>query len=69
MTKEKETVTISRELYYKLLEDSEWLNFLEIAGVDNWAGYGYAQDLRREANGEDEEDNNFDEEYEDEEIY
>lgn len=59
MKKEKEMITISKEFYYELLEDSEWLNFLNIAGVDNWEGYGYAQDLRREANGEDEDEEDF----------
>lgn len=65
MKKEKEMITITKEEYYQLLEDSEWLSFLEMAGVDNWEGYGYAKDLMREENGEDEEDD-FDEEYEDE---
>jgi hypothetical protein len=27
-------------------EDSDWLLFLENAGVDNWSGYEYAQELR-----------------------
>lgn len=37
----------------KLYEESEWLSYLEAAGVDNWSGYDYAVDLRDEANKED----------------
>lgn len=32
-------------------ERLEWLDCLEAAGVDNWSGYSYAQDIR---NGEEE---------------
>lgn len=30
-------------------EDSEFLGFLEAAGVDNWEGYGEARQMQREA--------------------
>lgn len=36
------TVTISESKYQKLLKDSEILNALYGAGVDNWEGYGEA---------------------------
>lgn len=35
-----------------LKRDSEWLGYLESAGVDNWPGYSHAHDLRREARRE-----------------
>jgi hypothetical protein len=45
---EKEMVTITKAEYEKLLEDSDWLNCLEQAGVDNWEGYSVAIDIRDE---------------------
>lgn len=33
-------------------EDSDWLNCLEIAGVDNWSGYDHAREIQREQQGE-----------------
>ena len=42
---EKEMVTITKEEYESLLEDSEWRNALERAGVDNWDGYDYAMEI------------------------
>ncbi len=35
-------VTITREEYDSLLEDSEFLRALFSAGVDNWEGYEFA---------------------------
>lgn len=35
-------VTISKEKYDELLDDSFFLECLEGAGVDNWEGYDYA---------------------------
>jgi hypothetical protein len=57
---EEETITISKKKYDKLVKQSEWLGYLNAAGVDNWEGYGVAQDYRDEAEGvkEDEEDPN-----------
>ena len=49
----KETVTISKEEYESLLEDSNKLLALEGAGVDNWEGYDEAMDMMREMNEED----------------
>lgn len=34
--------------FSKLLEDSEWLYYLNCAGVDNWEGYSVAHDLKKE---------------------
>ena len=49
---DRETVTIPKEEYESLLEDSRFLAALRAAGVDNWEGYDYAFDYL----GEDEED-------------
>lgn len=46
---DKETVTIPKEEYESLRQDSNWLSMLEDAGVDNWEGYSFAHDLKREA--------------------
>ena len=43
-TKTEETVTISKEEYERLLNDSEKLGALEEYGVDNWCGYGDAME-------------------------
>ena len=40
--KTEETVTITRKQYDRLCEDSDFLNCLRNAGVDNWDGYEYA---------------------------
>ncbi len=40
-----ETVTIPKAEYDKLLEDQEWLECLNAAGVDNWDGIDYAYEL------------------------
>lgn len=50
--KPEETVTIPLSEYRSLKRDSEWLGYLESAGVDNWPGYSHAHDLRREARRE-----------------
>lgn len=41
-----EKIEITKEEYRRLKEDSEMLNFLYLAGVDNWEGYDYALELR-----------------------
>lgn len=51
-----DTVTISKEEYDKLLEDSIFLNCLERAGVDNWDGYEVAQEYMGWNLDEDEDD-------------
>ena len=49
-----ETVTITKKEYESLLEDQNWLNALENAGVDNWQGIDFARELLGEQ--EDDED-------------
>jgi hypothetical protein len=39
-----ETVTITKEEYDELKEDSRFLRCLQGAGVDDWEGYEYALD-------------------------
>jgi hypothetical protein len=50
--KNEDTVTISQEKYDELIEDSNFLNALRAAGVDNWDGYENAQDIIKEWNDE-----------------
>lgn len=52
MDKKIETVTISKEEYDSLVEDSLFLECLQGAGVDNWQGYDDAIEMmeEREAN-------------------
>ena len=38
----KETITISKKEYDQLVKDSEFLEALRAAGVDNWEGYSIA---------------------------
>jgi hypothetical protein len=42
---QKETVTISKEDYDRLVEDSEFLACLEACGVDNWEGVSAAHEM------------------------
>lgn len=44
----KETITISKKEYDSLVKDSEFLQALRAAGVDNWEGYSIAQDYLEE---------------------
>ena len=44
-----ETVTIRKLEYDRLIEDSEWLECLEAAGVDNWHGIEEAIRIRNES--------------------
>lgn len=48
------TVTYTKDEHSRAQKKLQWLNYLEIAGVDNWSGYDYAHDLRAEAEGEEE---------------
>jgi hypothetical protein len=41
----KEKVTITREEYERLLSRNHMLDCLEDSGVDNWSGYGDAQEM------------------------
>ena len=47
-----ETVTIPIDVYNEREKAIRWLNCLEAAGVDNWSGYEYAQELYEEAENE-----------------
>ena len=51
MKKEEPTITITIKLYNEMNERLTWLECLEGAGVDNWDGFAYAQDLYAEAKG------------------
>lgn len=44
----EETITISMKEYESLVEREIWLSCLEGAGVDNWEGYDYAFEIKRE---------------------
>lgn len=46
----EEMITITLKHYRELREDSDFLDALRAAGVDNWDGYGFAIDLME--NGE-----------------
>lgn len=41
--------------YERLCKDSDWLGYLERAGVDNWDGFDEAIAMRRADENEDEE--------------
>jgi len=43
--KEVSTITISVELYEELIADQSFLEALRGCGVDNWEGYGEAQNM------------------------
>lgn len=49
---EQEMVTITKEEYDSLQDQSHWLGCLENAGVDNWCGYEEAQQMYQEESGE-----------------
>lgn len=49
-------VTIPLKEYAELQADRDWLHCLEAAGVDNWDGYSYAHQIRRDTAGDEEED-------------
>ncbi len=42
---DEETITITKSEYDRLVKDSEWLDCLEAAGVDNWQGFDDARDI------------------------
>jgi hypothetical protein len=50
---EVETVVILKEDYVELKRDSEFLEFLEAHGVDNWEGYDDARAAYHELHGGD----------------
>jgi hypothetical protein len=43
---ERETITIPKKEYEEMVRDQEFLRALEAAGINNWEGYGVAQDIR-----------------------
>lgn len=43
-----ETVTISKDIYEELVANSNFLECLKAAGVDNWEGYEEAQAMYEE---------------------
>jgi hypothetical protein len=47
-----DVVVISEDRYDQLLGREMFLGCLEAAGVDNWDGYSFAQDMFNEAYGE-----------------
>jgi hypothetical protein len=49
-----DTVTMTKRTYLAIEKKLLWLECLEQAGVDNWAGIDYAYDLRTEYEEEDE---------------
>lgn len=52
MSIEPEMITIKKELYDMLVQDSDLLDALRSCGVDNWEGYG---DAMRMVNGDEDE--------------
>lgn len=50
MTTETPMITITMAEYDRLVKDSEWLECLEAAGVDNWDGWDEARRFQREMN-------------------
>ena len=41
-------ILVEEGKYNELLEMERWVYALEAAGVDNWEGYGFAQDVFEE---------------------
>jgi hypothetical protein len=48
LTSTDEMILVSKDEYHKLLDAAHFLNCLRNAGVDNWNGYGYAQEAYNE---------------------
>lgn len=47
-------VILTAKEYARLKDRDNWLTCLEAAGVDNWPGYDYAIELRRDPDEESE---------------
>lgn len=47
----EEKVILDPEDYEEMLEELRFLRCLEAAGVDNWDGYDYAQEMFQEGEG------------------
>lgn len=50
-----DTITITKTEYDQLIEDSEFLEALRQAGVDNWEGYSEAFEIQESWGKEDKE--------------
>lgn len=50
-------VRISKERYEELIEAENWLSCLEDAGVDNWVGIDFAQEIYDAFNKDNNNDN------------
>ena len=50
-SKGDDRVSLSKDLYESLMEDQHWLSCLENAGVDNWDGISFAEELMQEEGG------------------
>jgi len=48
----EEQVTIPVKVYKDLMDNILFLTCLQEAGVNNWEGYSYAQELYQEQSGE-----------------
>ena len=46
----EEMVTITKDEYERLLKAEDWLGCLAAAGVDNWEGIEFAQELHQAKN-------------------
>ena len=46
----EEMITITKDEYDELVEAASWLSALEDAGVDNWEGIEFAQELHQAKN-------------------
>lgn len=54
--KETKMITISKKEYEDMQDSLLWLQALEDAGVDNWGGCEFAQEIYRDYKGEEEEE-------------
>lgn len=43
----EKTITITEKEYNQLIQDQEFLQALQVVGVDNWEGYGEARKMMR----------------------
>ena len=50
----EEMITIAKKEYDQFCKDSEWLSYLEQAGVDNWDGIDTAMEIKRDEQEDDE---------------
>lgn len=57
MSEQKEMVTITQEEFEELIKARDWLTCLESAGVDNWGGIDFAQELYQQNFSDDEDEN------------